>query len=185
MWTFPRMIWRTTIWQCLNAMDFFKEGVSLKKLIREHFFTSFLNDLSIEDLLTLGNLLSTKFMNPQRQFYSTLGRWAWVPQELRNKFFKLLVNRQMIGLALKSWNMYDDRKTNKLEIEWKTKILFVTLNCSITDVWRWIFVQITEGNINLWKIKIKLLLNLSNLEQIPSDCWDKLLIKKLNQRNKW
>jgi hypothetical protein len=32
---------------------------SLKKLILEHFFTSLLKNLSREDLLTLGNLLST------------------------------------------------------------------------------------------------------------------------------
>jgi hypothetical protein len=48
-----------------HAMDFFKKRVSLKKLILKHFFISLLNDLSTEDLLTLGNLLSTKFMNPQ------------------------------------------------------------------------------------------------------------------------
>ncbi len=49
-----------------HAMDFSKEHVSLKKSILEHFFTSLLNDLSTEDLLTLGNFLSTKFMNPRK-----------------------------------------------------------------------------------------------------------------------
>jgi hypothetical protein len=33
-----------------------------------------LNNLSIKDLLTLGNLLSTKFMNPWRWLYATPGR---------------------------------------------------------------------------------------------------------------
>jgi hypothetical protein len=47
-----------------HAMDFFKKHVNLKKSILEHFFTSLLNYLSIEDLLTLGNLLSIEFMNP-------------------------------------------------------------------------------------------------------------------------
>jgi hypothetical protein len=42
-----------------HAMDFFKKHVSLKKPILEHFFISLLNDLSIEDLLKLGNFLST------------------------------------------------------------------------------------------------------------------------------
>jgi hypothetical protein len=37
-----------------HAMDFFKECVSFKKLIPKPFFTSLLNNLSIEDLLTLG-----------------------------------------------------------------------------------------------------------------------------------
>jgi hypothetical protein len=48
-----------------HVMDFFKECVSLKKPILEHFFTSLLNNLSTEDLPTLGNLLSVEFMNPQ------------------------------------------------------------------------------------------------------------------------
>jgi hypothetical protein len=48
-----------------HAMDFFKECASLKKSILEHFFTSLLNNFSTEDLLTLGNLLSTEFMNPR------------------------------------------------------------------------------------------------------------------------
>jgi hypothetical protein len=49
-----------------HAMDFFKERENLKKFIPKHFFTSVLNDLPIEDLITLGNLLSTKFLQPQR-----------------------------------------------------------------------------------------------------------------------
>jgi hypothetical protein len=31
-----------------------------------------LNNLSTKDLLTLGNLLSTEFMNPRWQFFATL-----------------------------------------------------------------------------------------------------------------
>ncbi len=47
-----------------HAMDFFKGCASFKMSILEHFFISLLNDLSTKDLLTLGNLLSTKIMNP-------------------------------------------------------------------------------------------------------------------------
>jgi hypothetical protein len=47
-----------------HTMDFFKECVNFKKPILEHFFTSLFNKLLIEDLLTLENLLSIKFMNP-------------------------------------------------------------------------------------------------------------------------
>ncbi len=47
-----------------HAMDFFLKHASLKKPIPVHFFISLLNGLLIKDLLTLGNLLSTKFMNP-------------------------------------------------------------------------------------------------------------------------
>jgi len=49
-----------------HAMDFFQEWVSLKKSISKHFFTSLLKDLSMKDLVTLGNLLSTKFMDPSK-----------------------------------------------------------------------------------------------------------------------
>jgi len=42
-----------------HAIDIFKTRANLKKSILEHFFTRLLNDLLIEDLLTLGNLLST------------------------------------------------------------------------------------------------------------------------------
>jgi hypothetical protein len=85
----------------LHAMNFFKEHVSLKKPILEHFFTSLLNDLSTKDLLTFGNLLSTKFMNLQQKLYATLGRRAWVSQELKNKVLKQPINRQMIRSATK------------------------------------------------------------------------------------
>jgi hypothetical protein len=49
-----------------HAMGFFFKRASLKKPILEHFFTSVLNDLSIEDLVTLGNLLSIEFLKPWR-----------------------------------------------------------------------------------------------------------------------
>jgi hypothetical protein len=62
-----------------HAMEFFKELASLKKPILEHFFTSLFNDLSIKDLVALGNLLSTKFLKPQRRFYAILGRRTWLP----------------------------------------------------------------------------------------------------------
>jgi hypothetical protein len=37
---------------------------------------SLLSNLLIKDLLTLGNLLSTKFMNPWWQLYATPCRWT-------------------------------------------------------------------------------------------------------------
>jgi hypothetical protein len=57
-----------------HAMDFFKEHSSLKKSIPKHFFTSLLSDLLTEDLVMLGNLLSTKFMKPKRQLYAIPSR---------------------------------------------------------------------------------------------------------------
>ncbi len=53
------------------AMDFFLKHTNLKKSILEHFFTSLFNDLSTEDLITLGNLVSTEFLKPQRRLYAT------------------------------------------------------------------------------------------------------------------
>jgi hypothetical protein len=100
-----------------------------------------LNDLSTEDLLTLRNFLSTEFMNLWWWFYVTPSRQTWAPQQLRNKVLKQLVNCRMIRPALKSLDVCDNRKNDKLKIEWKTKILFFTFNHNTIDVWRWIFVQ--------------------------------------------
>jgi len=96
----------------------------------------------------------------------------------------------MIGLAPKPQDVYNNNNNTqkKSKIEWETKILFFTSNHSTIDVWRWIFVskyEITKGNINLQKIKIKLWLNLNNLEQIYNDYWDKQSIKTSYQNNKW
>jgi hypothetical protein len=51
-----------------HAMNLFKECANLKWSIPEHFFTSLLSDLSIQDLVTLGNLLPTKFMKPKKNY---------------------------------------------------------------------------------------------------------------------
>jgi hypothetical protein len=56
------------------------------------FFTSLLSNLSKEDLVTLGNVLSIEFMKPKRGLYATLGRQAWVPRKLRNKMLKPSMN---------------------------------------------------------------------------------------------
>ncbi len=62
-----------------HAMNFCQEPASLKKPILEHFFTNLLKDLLTKDLVTLGNLLSTKFMEPSKRFYATLGKRVRVP----------------------------------------------------------------------------------------------------------
>jgi hypothetical protein len=84
-----------------HAMNFIKERMSLKKLIPKHFFINLLSNLSTEDLVTLGNLLSAKFMKPRKHFYATPSRRTWVPQELRNKMLKNPGNCWMIGPTLK------------------------------------------------------------------------------------
>jgi alpha-L-arabinofuranosidase len=89
------------------AVDFFKEHMNLKNTIPEHFFTSLLSNLSIEDLVTLCNLLSTEFMKLKKRFYAIIGKQAWVPQELRNKVLNHPVNRQMIGWTLKPLEAYN------------------------------------------------------------------------------
>jgi hypothetical protein len=49
------------VYTCHN---FFKGTCKFEKPIPKHFSTSLFNNLSIEDLVTLGNLLSTKFLKP-------------------------------------------------------------------------------------------------------------------------
>ncbi len=88
----------------------FQKCTSLKKPIPKHFFTSLLQDLSTKNLVSLGNLLSTKFMKPSRWLYATLGRWTWVPQDLKNKVLKQPLNRQMKGPAQKPQDVYDTQK---------------------------------------------------------------------------
>jgi hypothetical protein len=53
-------------------------------------------------------------MKPSRQVYATPGKRTWVPQDLRNKVLKQLVNHQMIGLALKPRNVYNSWKKKHL-----------------------------------------------------------------------
>jgi hypothetical protein len=48
-----------------HAMNFFQEQ-AFEKSIPKHFFTSLLKDLSTEDSITLGNLFSIAFMEPNR-----------------------------------------------------------------------------------------------------------------------
>ncbi len=93
-----------------HAVDFFQKRTNLKTPIQEHFFTSLLQDFSMEDLVSLNNFLSIEFMKPSRWFYVTPGKRTLVPQDLRNKVLKQLVNCQMIGLALKPRNVYDSRE---------------------------------------------------------------------------
>ncbi len=65
--------------------ELFQRTCKFKKLVLEHFFTNLLNNLSIEDLVTLRKMLSTKFMKPRRRLYATPNKRTWVPQELKNK----------------------------------------------------------------------------------------------------
>jgi hypothetical protein len=51
-----------------HAMKLFQACASLKKPIPKHFFTSLLHDLLMEDLVSLGNRLSTKLRNLVHDF---------------------------------------------------------------------------------------------------------------------
>jgi hypothetical protein len=114
-----------------HAMDFFQKWASLKKLIPKHFLTRLLKDLLMEDLITLGNLLSIEFMEPSRRLYATLGKRAQVPQEFRNKVIKQLVNHQMIGPTPKPQDVYDNNKKRHPTIGGKKKSLFAIICGSI------------------------------------------------------
>ncbi len=82
--------------------------------------------------------------------------------------------------------MYENRKNDKSKIEWETKIVLFTLNHSIIDVWRWIFVQniISQKEILFMKKYNKLWLNLNNLKQNHNDFWNKQSIKTLHKNNR-
>jgi hypothetical protein len=45
----------------------------------------------------------------------------WVPQDLKNKVLKQLVNRQMIGLASKPQNVYGSKKKTCKQLKDKPK----------------------------------------------------------------
>jgi hypothetical protein len=49
-----------------HAMEFFQEHAGSRKPIPEHLFTNLLQDLLTKDLVSLGNLLSTKIMKLNR-----------------------------------------------------------------------------------------------------------------------
>ncbi len=117
---------------------------------------SLLNDLLIEDLVTLGNLLPTKFMKPQKWPYVTSSKQAWVPQEFKNKVLKHLLNNRMIRLAVKPWNMYDNKKQQHVD-KWRKNqnpIVCIKLwfnrhvNMNICSKY-----VISKGNLQLWKEK--------------------------------
>ncbi len=75
-----------------HVMKFLKQCESFKKPLLEHYFINFLKDLSIEDLVALCELLTTKIAKSLRRIYATLGRRVLVSQYERNKFLQSLVN---------------------------------------------------------------------------------------------
>jgi hypothetical protein len=115
-----------------HAVDFFKKHTSLKKLIPAHFFTSLFNNLLIKDLVTLGNLLSTKFLKPRRWLYATPGstsrnqpkcnhsiydymwlvvvcNWIWEYLQLQNQISTILVIFTTMMQLLKFSSYWLDR----------------------------------------------------------------------------
>jgi hypothetical protein len=98
--------------------------------------------LSMEDLVTLGNLLSIDFMEPNRQLYVTLGRQVWVPQDLRNKVLNQPVNHWMIGQPQNHEMFTIVKKRNVPTIEWETKIPFFAIICGSIDFLIWIKTKV-------------------------------------------
>jgi hypothetical protein len=60
-----------------HAMEFFKNA-QVEKTNYKTFLLKFIVDLLIKDLVSLGNLVSTKL-------YVTSRSQTWVPQDLKNK----------------------------------------------------------------------------------------------------
>jgi hypothetical protein len=73
-------------------MEFLKQCASLQKPLPNHYITSFLKDLSNENLVALCGLLTTQIGKPKRRLYATPRKRAWVPQHERNKVLKLPMN---------------------------------------------------------------------------------------------
>ncbi len=99
-------------------MKFLKQCESFKKPLLEHYFINFLKDLSIEDLVALCELLTTKIAKSLRRIYATLGRRVLVSQYERNKFLQSLVNWWTIGPPPKPWEMWDNKKRWRLDPWW-------------------------------------------------------------------
>jgi hypothetical protein len=59
-----------------HVMESLKQHTSLKKPLLEHYFTSFLKDLSNVDLIALCELLATKIAQPQKRLYAIPGKRA-------------------------------------------------------------------------------------------------------------
>jgi len=52
-----------------------------KNPLPKYYFTSFLKDISNENLVALCEL-AIEIVKPQKRLYTTLGKWAWVPRNL-------------------------------------------------------------------------------------------------------
>jgi hypothetical protein len=69
-----------------HAMEFLKQSPNSKKSLSKHYFTNFLKDLSIENLVTLCKLLATKIAKLlKKKLYATLSRRAWILEHEKNK----------------------------------------------------------------------------------------------------
>jgi hypothetical protein len=69
-----------------HVVKYLKQHESLIEPFLEHYFISFLKILSIEDLVTLCELLTIEIAKSLRWIYATLGMQAWVSQHERKKF---------------------------------------------------------------------------------------------------
>ncbi len=73
-----------------RIMKYLKQHESLKKPFLEHYFINFLKHLSIEDLVTLCELLTTENAKSLKKIYATLGRQAWVSQHEKTNSYNHL-----------------------------------------------------------------------------------------------
>jgi len=81
-------------------------------------------------------------MEPTRQLYASLGRWAWVPQNFKKKMLKQIVNHWMTGLAPKLQVVYNSWKKDIPTIERETKIPFFVVICGSINFLIWIRVEV-------------------------------------------
>ncbi len=76
-----------------------------------------------------------------------------MPQDLRSKVLKQLLNLWMIGLALKQQDVYDNRKKNVPTIDEKTIIPLFGVIFGSLDVLIWIKAKIGKKDFVSYKIQ--------------------------------
>ncbi len=83
-----------------------------------------------------------KIYGPNRWLYAPPSRWAWVPQDLKHKMLKQLMNHWMIGLAPKLRFVYNSWKKDVPTTKQESKIPFFAVICGSIDFLIWIKVEI-------------------------------------------
>jgi hypothetical protein len=75
----------------------------------------------MEDLVSLGNLLSKKIMKPSRWLYATSSNWTPSATRFKEQSVKTTYESPYDRRALKPWNVYDIWKKTSQQMKKKPK----------------------------------------------------------------